>query len=118
MAKHEMAKNIHSKIFVFFQFDRIFFLPFGYSPALFKKLPEGFQLFPYQMTKIFYICKRIFFAISNFAIIEEVISYLKDGWLYVLLLFFTWKYQEVIYNPFEFKSYSRYKIVFDQEIVQ
>ena len=64
-----------------------FFLPFGYSPALFKTLPEGAQLFPYQMTKIFYICKRIFFAISNFAIIEEVISYLKDGWLYVLLLF-------------------------------
>ena len=73
----------------------------------FKTLPEGAQVFPYQMSKIFHICKRIFFAISNFAIIEEVTFYLKDGWLYVLLLFLTLKYQEVIHNPFEFKSYSK-----------
>ena len=54
-------------------------MPFGYSPALSKTLPEGAQLFPYQMTKIFYICKRIFFAISNFATTDEIPS--ESGYL-------------------------------------
>lgn len=80
-------KYLFSNVF-FFQFGRIFFWHLHTLQLCSKHCRKEFKFF--QMSKIFFICKRICFAISDFAIIKEVPSYLKNGWLYVLLLFLLW----------------------------